>query len=179
MIKIILDNEEEIVCTPDHLFMLRDGSYKRAQDLTAKDSLMPLRRQISRMGKRITIEGYELVYDNKDQRWIFTHILADDYNIARKLYSVKKGSHRHHIDFNKLNNNPNNLKRMEKEEHMEYHRKMIALSLHTEEAKEKSRKIHQSKEYKEKIRKIMNEPKMKKMLSDRAKKQWQNEDYKE
>jgi len=61
---------------------------------------------------------------------------------------------------------------------MEYHRKMIILSLHAEEAKEKCRKIHQSKEYKEKIRKIMNEPKMKKMLSKRAKKQWQNKDYK-
>ena len=40
--------------------MLRDGSYKEARQLTSHDSIMPLRRQISRLSKRITIEGYEL-----------------------------------------------------------------------------------------------------------------------
>lgn len=42
VIRIILDNNEEIVCTPDHKFMLRDGTYKEAQNLTKEDSLMPL-----------------------------------------------------------------------------------------------------------------------------------------
>ncbi len=42
VIKIILDNGEEIVCTPDHNFMLRGGSYKEAKYLTNEDSLMPL-----------------------------------------------------------------------------------------------------------------------------------------
>ena len=38
VINVILDNNEEIVCTPDHLFMMRDGSYKKAKDLTISDS---------------------------------------------------------------------------------------------------------------------------------------------
>ncbi len=42
VIKVTLDNEEEIVCTPDHKFMLRNGYYKEAQYLTKDDSLMPL-----------------------------------------------------------------------------------------------------------------------------------------
>ncbi|MFH1916279.1 MAG: toprim domain-containing protein, partial [Nanoarchaeota archaeon] len=42
VIKIILDNNEEITCTPDHLFMLRNGTYKKACDLNQHDSLMPL-----------------------------------------------------------------------------------------------------------------------------------------
>jgi DNA gyrase subunit B len=42
VIKVTLDNDEEIICTPDHRFMLRDGSYKQAADLTPDDSLMPL-----------------------------------------------------------------------------------------------------------------------------------------
>ncbi len=42
VMKITLDNEKEIVCTPDHKFMLRDGSYKEAKDITKEDSLMPL-----------------------------------------------------------------------------------------------------------------------------------------
>jgi len=40
VIKILLDNDEEIVCTSDHKFMLRDGSYKQAKDLVNTDSLM-------------------------------------------------------------------------------------------------------------------------------------------
>lgn len=42
VIRITLDNGKQIVCTPDHRFMLRDGSYKQAQDLTPEMSLMPL-----------------------------------------------------------------------------------------------------------------------------------------
>ncbi len=39
VIKVTLDNGEEILCTPDHRFMLRDGSYKAAASLTPDDSL--------------------------------------------------------------------------------------------------------------------------------------------
>jgi len=52
VIKIIIDNDEEIICTPDHKFMLRDKSYKEAKDLKSQDSLMPLNRKIySEMAK--------------------------------------------------------------------------------------------------------------------------------
>jgi len=64
VIKVILDNNEEIICTPDHRFMLRNGSYKAAKDLTPKDSLMPLYRKYSKIEGRITINGYEMVLDN-------------------------------------------------------------------------------------------------------------------
>ncbi|MFH1198556.1 MAG: DNA topoisomerase (ATP-hydrolyzing) subunit B [Candidatus Omnitrophota bacterium] len=40
VIKVILDNDKEIICTPDHRFMLRDGFYIQAQDLMPSDSLM-------------------------------------------------------------------------------------------------------------------------------------------
>jgi DNA gyrase subunit B len=42
VIKVTLDNGEEIICTPDHRFMLRNGTYKAAENLTSDDSLMPL-----------------------------------------------------------------------------------------------------------------------------------------
>jgi len=47
VIKIILDNKEQIICTPDHKFMLRDGNYLRAKDLKDTISLMPLNRGLS------------------------------------------------------------------------------------------------------------------------------------
>lgn len=179
VLKVILDNGEEIICTSDHKFMLRDGTYKQAKDLTQEDSLMPLYRQLSKLGKRITIKGYELVYQSKDNRWIFTHMLADEYNLRNGAYSVTDGAHRHHKDFNRLNNNPDNIKRMTSEEHLAYHRKMIKFSLHTETAKEAARQVHESEEYREKIRQIMTTPKMKKLLSKRAKKQWEDKEYKQ
>src|SRR3989338_829885 len=106
VIKIVLDNDEEIICTSDHLFMLRDGTYTYANELKPTDSLMPFKRQLSRIGKQITIDGYELVHDPEDERWIFTHILADEYNLRNGIYNITEGAHRHHKDFNKLNNNP-------------------------------------------------------------------------
>jgi len=63
VIKIYLDNGEKIICTPDHKFMLKDGSYKEAKDLTKNNSLVPFHRRISRIKGRITIDGYEMVWD--------------------------------------------------------------------------------------------------------------------
>ena len=78
VIKVVLDNKEEIVCTPDHLFMTRDREYKRAKDLTQKDSLMPLRKQISKLSKRITIKGYELVAN-------YNHKIIDIIKLNEKI----------------------------------------------------------------------------------------------
>ncbi len=44
LVKVILDNGKEIRCTPDHKFMLRDGSFIEATDLKTGESLMPLYR---------------------------------------------------------------------------------------------------------------------------------------
>lgn len=41
LLELTLDNGDVICCTSDHRFMLRDGSYKEARDLTPDDSLMP------------------------------------------------------------------------------------------------------------------------------------------
>lgn len=179
VIKVVLDNNEEIICTPDHQFMVRDGKYKKAEELTPNDSLMPLYKKISEIGGRITIQGYEMVFDHSSNRWIFTHLLSDRFNLENNVYTKAKGEHKHHIDFNKLNNNPENIIRMDKEEHLAYHRQLLKFTLHRDDVKEKTKKIHQTSEYKEKIKGIMNTPKMKKLLSKRAKKQWENEDYKQ
>ncbi len=47
LVRVTLDNGEQILCTPDHRFMLRDGSYREAQSLAADESLMPLYRKVS------------------------------------------------------------------------------------------------------------------------------------
>ncbi|MCX5706619.1 MAG: DNA topoisomerase (ATP-hydrolyzing) subunit B [Candidatus Omnitrophica bacterium] len=178
VIKVVLDNNEEVICTPDHKFMLRDGGYKMAKDLTSQDSLMPLYRKYSEIGGRITIQGYEMVFDSKSNKWIFTHLLSDRFNLKSGASSKEIGDTIHHKDFNKLNNNPGNLVRMGNREHLLYHTKILEMTLHSKETKEKSRKAHQKTAYREKVRKIMSTPEMRKMLSQRAKKQWENDEYK-
>jgi DNA gyrase subunit A len=44
VVKVTLESGAEIVCTPDHRFMLRDGTYREGQQLKAKDQLMPFSR---------------------------------------------------------------------------------------------------------------------------------------
>jgi len=41
LVEVALDSGAKIRCTPDHRFMLRDGTYKEAHSLTPEDSLMP------------------------------------------------------------------------------------------------------------------------------------------
>jgi DNA gyrase subunit B len=123
VIKVTLDNGETIICTPDHRFMLRDGSYKPAALLTANDSLMPLYRQISdTTNPGITIDGYEMVWNPHSDSWLFTHTLADWYNRSLEVYKLTDGEHCHHLDFNKRNNNPTNLQRLSAESHLALHR---------------------------------------------------------
>lgn len=171
VIKVVLDNEEEIICTPEHLFMARDNSYVRARGLSADVSLMPFRMKHSIIERRITIEGYPMIFDPKKSRWIFAHLLADEYNLANHRYGTLDGNYRRHMDFNKRNNNPENIKRMPKEAHLELHRRHISKTLHTKEAIAKCNTIKRSPAYRQKISAAIR-AKYPGMLSEKAKKQW-------
>ena len=179
VVKVTLDNQEEIICTPDHKFMLRDGSYKQAKDLTTKDSLMPLYKKLSERKGRITIKGYEMVLNPSTSRWVFTHLLADKYNLEKNVYSETSGTHRHHIDFNKLNNNPNNITRMNQEQHLKLHQDHISKTVHTKKVFEQLRELKRTPEFRRKMSARMLEPQTRQLLSQNAKKQWKNEEYKQ
>ncbi len=179
VVRVTLDNGEQIVCTPDHPFMLRDGSYKPAASLTADDSLMPLYRKLSDMAEPgITINGYEMTWDPRSEAWIFTHVLADWYNRWQGLYTVEDGDHCHHIDFDKRNNNPSNIQRLPSEEHLTLHREHVSRTLHRQETIEKCREIRQSADFRARMSERMREPEMREILSERAKAQWDDPQYK-
>lgn len=179
VIKITLDHGEAIICTPDHLFLLRDGSYKPAAALTPEDALMPLYRKLSALhDPGITINGYEMVWNPASDSWLFTHAIADGYNRWQGIYQLEDGEHCHHIDFNKLNNNPSNLQRLSIQDHLELHRYHIQKTLHRPEVIEKCRQLRQTDEFRLMMSQRMLEPETRQILSEQAKAQWEVAAYK-
>ena len=178
VIKVVLDNDEEIICTPDHPFMLRNGQFAPAKDLTPKQSLMPLYRKHSKFGKKITIEGYEMVFSPRGNWWIFTHLLGDRFNQENNTYKKSSGDTVHHLDFNKLNNNPDNLQRMFRVDHIALHASLPEKTIRRPDVIEKCRRIRQSVAFRNKMSELMSQPEMRQMLSERAKKQWKDPKYK-
>ena len=173
IIKLILDNGEEVKCTPNHLFMLKDGSYKEAAYLIPKkDSLMPFYQKLSEKTDRLNRKGYVLIYQPKKNEWTPAHHLADNFNLTFKKYGKNSGRVRHHLDFNKFNNSPENITRLHWGEHWK---------LHYQHASEQ----HKDPEYRMKIaagrKKYLLNPETKekyaKLLSQRNLKNWQNSEY--
>lgn len=113
LVEVTLDNGKSIFATPDHLFMLRDGQWCEAGNLRAGASLMPLYRQLAR--------GYEMVYQPLNGHLYPTHRLADEWNLRQGIYNDLPDTHRHHVDFDRLNNNPWNIVRMDAKEHITMH----------------------------------------------------------
>jgi len=180
VVRVTLDTGETLICTPDHRFMVRDGSYKPAAALTPDDSLMPLYRKLSDINESgITIDEYEMVWDPRSETWLFTYMLADWYNRWQGVYAEADGDHCHHTDFNKHNNNPTNIRRLPRDEHMALHRVHINQTLHTPEAIEKCRKIHQSGEFRAMMSERMMQPETRQLLSEQAKAQWEDDTYKD
>jgi dCTP deaminase len=113
LMEIVLDNGETIRATPDHEFLLRDGLTLPAHALRAGQSLMPLYREV--------VRGYEEVYQPLNGHLVATHRLADEWNLRHAVYADAKGTHRHHVDFNRRNNLPTNLTRMAASDHIRLH----------------------------------------------------------
>lgn len=138
-VEVTLDNDEVIRTTPDHLYMLRDGSYVQASDLCVGQSLMPLYfgstngyetiRYNSRRGCNST---YKMVasYFKRDEILEAENRASPDDNMPYKVAI-------HHSDFNKSNNTPENLHIMTAREHWMYHANLSSEHVLTEMGRKK------------------------------------------
>lgn len=162
LIRVWLDNESYIDSAPEHPFILRDGSKKNAEDLKSGDSLMPFYQQYKKIDKKSN--EYHQTYNPAIEKYEFTHrliakeVVKEDIN----LNTV------HHIDFNRYNNSPLNLKWMGFHEHREYHRSL-----------NKERKSFlvmlpyvQSKENRERVSKMFSEINKSRKNNVKIRKEW-------
>lgn len=125
--KITFDNGKDLICTPDHKFPIINKGFVEAKDLVVGESMIPFNNQLDKLGK----QDYEMVYNNKSKTWEYTH------RVVAKFFK-DKGIHNehthlevnrdlpknviHHKDFNRFNNNPDNLLFMNGKDHILLHR---------------------------------------------------------
>lgn len=121
-VKILIDNDDCIICTPEHEVMLSNGKYKKAKDLKFGDSLAAFHKRLyhnylhlSVAGSRKTIAEHIAVAECKFGKYPITKFLDDGRTFDDSSEII------HHIDNNHVNNDPDNLQIITRKEHSEIH----------------------------------------------------------
>ena len=127
-----LDDGSKIRATPDHPFMMRDGSYKELQELRAGDSLMPLYRcEASGDHRMDKLAGYEMIEHPATESFEYTHRMVARNIWGERWWEGENGDEYvcHHSSFDKKNNDPRHLSKIEKVEHVKFHAEMVEKTL--------------------------------------------------
>lgn len=135
LIKVTLDDDSYVETAPEHPFILKDGSTKRADQLLQNDSLMPFYRQNKKIHK--STNDYESLYDNKTGKYVFTHrfvannVWSKEKQLLLENLSNTKNKNLvvHHKSFNRFNNDPKQLEWIGNEDHIQLHSKFGTESL--------------------------------------------------
>lgn len=126
IVEVVFDNGKVVRCTSDHLFLMRNGEYKKAKDLRYSDSVMPMYYNFARNGGK-----YESISNTVNARqekmrdsWISktkqipTHQLVYEFFNGDTDYKTILV---HHKDGNTFNNVPFNLELLDRGSHSLLH----------------------------------------------------------
>src|SRR3989475_698478 len=132
-------------------------------------------------GRRLSFT--EIIEEQKRGVEPFCYTIRQDGKIGlQRITDVRltreAGAHRHHTDFNKLNNSPPNVVRLSKAAHLSTHREHLGKTLHSPESRERSKRVRQSDEFRTRMSERMKQPDIRPILSSRAKSQWKDPEYK-
>lgn len=133
LVRVHLDDGSHIDTTPDHKFILLDGTPVEAKDLQKGDSLPRFTKALEPV-KPGSKDYYRIYTNTRDSECdkIFEHRLVAKfykqeewdslYNSAKENgFSKTGGIVVHHKDYNQLNNSPDNLQIMTFSEHAKLH----------------------------------------------------------
>lgn len=116
LIRITLDDGSHFDLAAEHELIMRDGTKKRADEVSVGESVMPFYRKVDKNSKKL-FDRYEKVFNPNSGKYEFTHrIIAETVEKGNEQYNTV-----HHKDFNKYNNSPSNLMWMDYHEHHKMH----------------------------------------------------------
>jgi hypothetical protein len=94
VVEVELDNGEKVRCTPDHRFMLRDGSYREAGSLAPGDSLMPLYRKVSTVAVRNagTTDVFDFEVDGQHNFALSAGVFVHNCH-TRRMFRMRVNEH--------------------------------------------------------------------------------------
>lgn len=75
VIRIVLDNDQEIVCTPDHKIPVLGKGFVEAQHLTPEDPLISFETRLQSLNG----EPCQQVYDHETNTWQYTHQMVAEF----------------------------------------------------------------------------------------------------
>jgi ribonucleotide reductase alpha subunit len=119
--KLTLDDDSELIATPDHHIMTSKNGYKKLKDLIEGESLIPFYSYVSnKLYRQISGSGAEKSGGQRRSRRQY-RLIYDFFNgfIDAKDYAI------HHKDFDGQNDNIDNLEKMTHEMHRELHAKLM------------------------------------------------------
>lgn len=130
VVKVTFDNGKSVVCTPDHKFPVWGKGFVEAKDLVG-ESVIPGYRRMMGIAHDGSGQDYEQIYQNDTKTWEFTHRAVarwkDEHGLREEMlhdsvYVDHDKQTVHHKNFDRLDNSPYNLVRMNRDDHLSYHR---------------------------------------------------------
>lgn len=126
MVRVTLDNGEQITCTADHPFLTKSEEWVEAEDLTTGQRLMPGNLRLRSLNTVDAAPYWQLHQPHSDseirssdgKRWVWLHRL-----VAEERLGVERGEYQvvHHEDHDQLNNAPSNLSIEDRSSHAYHH----------------------------------------------------------
>jgi hypothetical protein len=95
-VEVVLDNGKVVTCTPEHLFLCQDGTYKEAQNLSSYQALKSKDIVVSvvevRTGSRIDV--YDITVDEYHnfalEQGVFVHNSQEDVRFCRGILRIQR-----------------------------------------------------------------------------------------